>query len=81
MVGSMQDGESLQDTESDSQSILSEAVEGVTANVSIASIDESKPQFAHVLQKDGYQVFKAMVKMSEKGILDSSDPRFVACGW
>jgi Sec7-like guanine-nucleotide exchange factor len=70
-----EDGESQHDTESDSQSIVLENPEGVAANISTASVDDGKGQFTHVLQKDGYQVFKAMVKLSEKGILDSSDPR------
>ena len=74
---SSQDGESQHDTESDSQSIVLENPEGVAANISTASVDDGKGQFTHVLQKDGYQVFKAMVKLSEKGILDSSDPRCV----
>ena len=37
----------------------------------------SRTQFSHVLQKDGYQVFKALCKLSEKDVMDGNDARYI----
>ena len=64
----------------DAPSVASESTEvGESALTTFTTGDTpssaSRTQFSHVLQKDGYQVFKALCKLSEKDVMDGSDAR------
>ena len=67
------------DEDGDTHSVASESTEmSETALPAFAAGDTpsaSRTQFSHILQKDGYQVFKALCKLSEKDVMDGSDAR------
>lgn len=56
------------------------AVETLTMSGSESSTRGTQVQFAHVLEKDCFMVFRSLCKLSMKGVTDIHDSKYVPVG-